>query len=168
MKIRTVTANEYTALGQLTVDAYERLFDEPLGAYEHQLRDVAGRAADSVVFVGVDDADTLLGGVTYVPGAARAMSEFEDGQAAGIRMLAVDPRHQGNGVGRALMEMCISQARTDGRARIILHSTVYMQVARSLYEHLGFERAADLDVMLTDEPNSEENPFHLIAYVLEL
>ena len=165
MQIREVTPQEYETLGMLTVDAYRSILDEPLGDYEHELRDVAGRAADSVVLVAIDDLGTVLGGVTYVPGSKRAMSEFADDDAAGIRMLAVDPRHQGEGVGRALVMECIRLARAEGRARLVLHSTIYMIAAQALYRSLGFERAPDRDVSITDEPYE---PFLLVAFILAL
>jgi len=167
VEIRPAVPRDFEALGELTVMAYEALFDEPLGGYERELRDVARRAADSEVLVAVGG-DEVLGGVTYVPSSGRAMSEFDDEHAAGIRMLAVDPRHQGEGVGRALVKECVSRARAAGRDRIVLHSTTYMTAAQALYRSLGFDRAADLDVSVIDEPYSEESPLVLIAFVLEL
>jgi ribosomal protein S18 acetylase RimI-like enzyme len=163
-----VRPGDFDALGELTVSAYQALFDEPLGDYEHELRDVAGRAADSVVLVAIGDRDDVLGGVTYVPGSERAMSEFDDDDAAGIRMLAVDPRHQGEGIGRALVEECIRLARAAGRARTVLHSTIYMTAAQGLYASLGFVRTPDRDVSITEAPYSHEEPFLLVAFVLEL
>lgn len=161
-------AQDFDALAELTVRAYEALMDEPLGDYEHQLRDVAGRASDSVVLVAVDDRGEVLGGVTFVPGSERSMSEFDDDDAAGIRMLAVDPRHQGHGVGRALVEACVARARAAGRARLVLHSTKYMTAAQALYGSLGFVRDPDRDVAFTDEPYSHDEPFLLVAFVLGL
>jgi GNAT superfamily N-acetyltransferase len=168
MEIRPVRADEYEALGSLTVEVYLDLFGQVgLAGYEEELRDVAERAADSVVFVAADDDDQLLGGVTYVPGPGRAMSEFTDPEAAGIRMLVVRKSAQGAGIGRALTEACIARARADGRRRIVLHSTQLMTVARAMYERLGFERAPVLDEWATDGPYADD-PLHLIAYVLNL
>jgi ribosomal protein S18 acetylase RimI-like enzyme len=168
MEIRLVGPAECEALGRITVEAYRNLFGgEGLGGYEDELVAVAQRAADSVVLVAVDDDEQLLGGVTYVPGPGRAMSEFTDPDAAGIRMLVVRPSSQGAGIGRALTEACIAQARADGRRRIVLHSTPVMKVARGMYERLGFERAPDLDVWVTDGPYADD-PLHLISYVLTL
>jgi ribosomal protein S18 acetylase RimI-like enzyme len=168
VEIRGAQPRDFAALAELTVRAYEALFDEPLGDYERELRDVAAHAADSVVLVAVSDRDEVLGGVTYVPGPERAMSEFDDVDAAGIRMLAVDPRHQGEGAGRALLEECIGLARAAGRTRIVLHSTIYMTAAQSLYRSVGFERAPANDVAITDEPYSQDEPFLLVAFVLAL
>ena len=168
MEIRPIEPDECGALGQITVSAYRQLFSaDSLGDYEEELANVEARRLDSEVYVAVDHA-VLVGGVTYVPDAQRAMSEFDDPEAAGIRMLAVNPSHQGHGAGRALLEACIARARSDRRARIVLHSTPVMVVAQAMYVRAGFVRAPDLDVFYDGEPYSEDAPLHLISYVLSL
>jgi ribosomal protein S18 acetylase RimI-like enzyme len=169
MKIRVARPDEYDAIGTLTVEAYRDLTGgAALGEYEDELYAVADRAVDCAVLVAVDDDDIVLGAVTYVPGPAAGMSEFADADAAGIRMLAVAPMQQGNGVGRALTEACIARARSDGRHKIVLHSTEVMTVARSMYERLGFVAAPERDVWFTEPPYSVDRPLHLIGYVLNL
>lgn len=169
MELRRIRPEEHEALGGVTVEAYRHLRgDVPLGPYEDELRDVAKRAADSVVFVAVDEAAVVLGGVTYVPDPERAMSEFRDPAAAGIRMLAVSPAHQREGIGRALMEACIEAARSDGRARIILHSTELMKVARDMYRRMGFVESPELDEWVSTTGDDGAPDLRLIAFVLEL
>ncbi|HKH88138.1 MAG TPA: GNAT family N-acetyltransferase [Acidimicrobiales bacterium] len=166
MEIREALPDEFETLGRITVEAYRQLQGGvPLGAYEDNLLDVAGRAADSVVLVAVDDDGEMLGGVTYVPDSTRDMSEFEDPEAAGVRMLAVRPDRQGAGVGRALTEACIARARADGRRRVLLHSTAIMEVARAMYGRMGFEEAPDLDAWVTGPSGG---PLRLIAFRLPL
>jgi ribosomal protein S18 acetylase RimI-like enzyme len=168
MEIRLIRPDESAALGRITVAAYRQLFStDSLGSYEDELADVEARRLDSEVYVALDDGH-LCGGVTYVPDSGRAMSEFDDPDAAGIRMLAVDPAFQGRGVGHALVEVCIARARVDERARIILHSTPVMVVAQAMYVRLGFVRAPEFDVFYDGEPYSTEEPLHLVAYVLTL
>jgi ribosomal protein S18 acetylase RimI-like enzyme len=168
MEIRLIRDSEFTVLGEITVRAYRHLSDEEsLGDYESELRDVAARALDSEVFVAVVDG-AVIGGVTYVPDHSRAMSEFSDPEAAGIRMLAVDPLHQGLGAGRSLVDTCIARARDQGRRRILLHSTPQMEVARAMYLRLGFELLPEIDVFYDGPPFTPEEPLHLIGYVLEL
>ena len=94
------------------------------------------------------------------------MSEFSDPDAAGIRMLAVEPERQGAGAGRALTLACIERARGDGRHRIVLHSTPVMTVARGMYERLGCVREPARDEWIADPPHYE--PVHLMGYVLHL
>jgi hypothetical protein len=91
MEIRRVQSDEYSALGEITVRAYRELFNgRSLGPYERELREVAPRDADSEVFVAIEEG-SVVGGVTYVARPGLRMSEFTDPDAAGIRMLAVDP-----------------------------------------------------------------------------
>jgi ribosomal protein S18 acetylase RimI-like enzyme len=65
--------------------------------------------------------------------------------AAGIRLLAVMPECRGQGIGKALTQFCIEQARELGKAKVILHSTKAMATAWTMYERMGFERLAEID-----------------------
>ncbi len=167
MEIRPIAPSEHERLGEITVAAYRALTRErPLGSYESRLHDVAGRVEVCSVLVALDDVGAVIGGVTYVPHSQTTMSEFDDHEAASIRMLAVDPAAQGSGAGRALTLACIERARADGRRRLLLHSTPEMTAAHGMYERLGFERSVDLDEWVTDAPGEE--PVHLMGYVLSL
>ncbi|HYZ29672.1 MAG TPA: GNAT family N-acetyltransferase, partial [Thermoleophilaceae bacterium] len=53
--------------------------------------------------------------------------------------LAVDPRFEGRGIGRALMEALIELARRRGGRRMTLRVFAANERARRLYERLGFE-----------------------------
>ena len=144
MVIRVILPEEHEALGDLIVAAYHGLPGYSARTqYDEELRNVAARSAEAVVLVAVEDGE-LLGGVTYVPGRG-PWAEFEDDDAAGIRMLAVPDDARRRGVGRALLMACIDRARYDGRARIVLHSTQFMTAAHRLYAAFGFERAPHRD-----------------------
>src|SRR5699024_8329745 len=65
--------------------------------------------------------------------------------AAGIRLLGIDPGFRGCGAGKALALACIQRAREQGRSQVILHTTRAMTVAWGLYGKLGFVRSEDLD-----------------------
>ena len=107
---RPVREAEYEALGDLTVAAYRAIRDAPreaLEGYENELRDVARRVeAGAEVVVAMSDDGVLAGGVTYVPDHVNDLAEFDDPDAAGIRMLAVSPDHQGGGAGSTLTAWC--------------------------------------------------------------
>lgn len=53
--------------------------------------------------------------------------------------LAVGPAHQAHGVGRALMEAAINEAKARGARRLTLRVLEPNERARKLYESLGFE-----------------------------
>lgn len=135
---------EHSELADLTVAAYlghGHVDDE----YEPELRDVAGRVAGADVIVAVDDNGQVVGGITYVPDRASPYAEFDAEHAAGIRMLAVRPDAQGEGIGQSLVEECISRATAHHRSEIILHTGLAMKSAHQLYEKLGFDRDPNLD-----------------------
>lgn len=169
MLLRRIRPEDYETLGRITLEAYRQLGGgEPLGPYERELLDVERRAKDSEVYVALDDEGALMGGVTFVPGPERAMAEFDDAEACGIRMLATDPAAQGRGAGRALTQACMERARDLGRTRIILHSAPAMTRAQAMYLRMGFVRAPELDEFIHEAPDAEGEPLHLKAYVLEL
>jgi GNAT superfamily N-acetyltransferase len=163
--IRPVRESEHHALGDLIVAAYRAIPDVPSEAtdgYEEELRDVAGRVnVGAEVVVAVTDDGMLAGGITYVPDHRNELAEFEDPDAAGIRMLAVDPGLQRSGAGTALTAWCVDRAIAAGRRRIILHTIKWMTTAHRIYERAGFERTTALDW----EPFPG---FLLMAFVKEL
>jgi predicted N-acetyltransferase YhbS len=144
MEIRPARPDEYAVLGELTVAAYEALEPGRLGDYADELRDVAARTDGSEVLVATEGG-RVLGGVTYVPGPGSPGAEFDDPDAAGIRMLAVADDARRRGVGEALTRACIDRARASGRGQIVLHSTDRMVDAHRLYLRLGFERDPSID-----------------------
>ena len=165
LRVREASASEYATIAALTVAAYEALFGgEHLHAYRTLLEDVESRAAAGQVLVAVDDAGAIVGSVGYVAGPGTAMSEFDDADACGMRMLAVDPTRRGEGAGRALTEACLARGREAGRLRVLLWSTPAMAVARGLYGRLGFRRVPERDVLIPSEQLDGDPPLHLMAY----
>lgn len=162
MEIRPVAPAEYDQLGAITVTAFETIEGAgDLGGYADVLRDVADRAHHALVLVAVGDEHDLLGGITYVDHPENPYAEELAAGEVGIRMLAVAPHAQGRGVGRALTEACVRQARAQGAARVSLHSTPWMVVAHRLYQSLGFVRTPERDVDVGPD-------LRLMAFVLDL
>jgi ribosomal protein S18 acetylase RimI-like enzyme len=151
LQIRPVRRAEHELLGEIgeiTVAAYARVDPTTLERdYADELRDVAGRAAVADVLVAVDEeaGGAVVGAVTYVPDRSSPLAEFDEPDAAGIRMLAVAAGAERRGVGEALTRACIDRARAGGRGQVVLHSTDRMTAAHRLYSRLGFERDPSLD-----------------------
>lgn len=123
------------------VAAYEALPGGHMSEeYAAELADVGRRAAGTEVLVALDDDGSVIGCVTFVADPSSPWAELaEDGEAA-IRMLGVDPKAQGRGVGRALVDACVERARRLRRRAVLLHTTPWMTAAHRLYEKSGFVR----------------------------
>jgi ribosomal protein S18 acetylase RimI-like enzyme len=144
VEIRQVRAEEYQNAGRLVVAAYRALPGSHLSdEYAALLADVARRATEAEVLVAIDG--ELVGCVTFVPDGSSPWAELLEESEAGIRMLAVLPIAQGRGIGRALLDACVSRARQLERGALSLHTTPWMQVAQHLYETASFERFPERD-----------------------
>ena len=73
------------------------------------------------------------------PAGCVAFERFGD-DALELHKFFVDARFRGKGVGRALIETALGEARKSGRRRIVLHTTTYMTNAVAVYQSFGFER----------------------------
>jgi GNAT superfamily N-acetyltransferase len=99
-------------------------------------------AAELIV---AESAGRVVGCVTfYADGRESGQGEWPKGWA-GILRLAVPPDQRGAGVGRALVEEAIRRCRERGITTLALHTTVWMDVARNMYERMGFVRDPAFD-----------------------
>jgi putative acetyltransferase len=64
-----------------------------------------------------------------------------------LAKMTVDPRHQGKGISKLLIEHCIANARILGVSGLYLYSSTKLQTALKLYEKYGFQH-----VPLTNSP----------------
>ncbi|MGW4286670.1 GNAT family N-acetyltransferase [Streptomyces sp. NPDC004673] len=147
LRIRPAEPAEYTALGEITAQAYlqDGLLDfGESDAYLGELRDVAGRAAAAEILV-AERGGVLLGGVTFVP-AGGPMADIAGPGEAEIRMLAVARAGRGQGAGEALVRACVDRARAvEGCRSLVLSTQPTMHAAHRIYERLGFHRTPDRD-----------------------
>lgn len=141
--IRGARDDELDSISSLIVDAYAeyaaQMSPDAWSSFANDIANVRGRAADAVLLVAEDDGE-IVGSVTMFTGWRGA----QEG-AAGVRLLAVPPEHRGGGVGRALMEACITRAKEAGKGRLVMTTTQEMAVLRELTERMGFVRDPGLD-----------------------
>ena len=151
---REATEAEFFKLGELMVKVYSQLEgfpnQEEQPDYYSTLRKV-GKFTESPkakLFVAVSDLGKIDGGLVYF-GDMRYYGGGEEStknqQAAAFRLLAVNPRIRGKGIGKKLIQCCIEQAKKDGHTVMVIHSTKSMIVAWKMYERMGFERFTEID-----------------------
>jgi ribosomal protein S18 acetylase RimI-like enzyme len=142
--IRDVRPDEYLAVGELRVAAYQALGLLPEDSeYAETLRGF-GFNGDCTVLVAVDEAGGILGTITlepFEPSSELAQDETE----ADIRAFAVAPQAQGSGVGRQLLLAVIESAAKQGLRRLRLCTQPAMKAAQRLYAAAGFSRTPELD-----------------------
>ncbi|MGY1719695.1 GNAT family N-acetyltransferase [Blastococcus sp. SYSU DS0552] len=138
VRIEPAVPADHDRIAALTVDVYLRGGLASAG-YAAELADVAGRARLAELLVARDEAGRLVGSVAFVAGGDFG-EVLESPDEAGFRMLVVDPRAQGRGVGAALVQACLARARAAGRRRVVISTGTRMSAAHRLYERLGFTR----------------------------
>ena len=60
-------------------------------------------------------------------------------------MLAVAPIARGQGVGEALVRLCLDRFRDEGADAVVISSLAEMAAAHRVYTRLGFERTPERD-----------------------
>ena len=164
MELRLARPEEYEEAGDVTAGAYmefARPGDTGWEEYLGELRDVAGRADRTEIYVAAEDG-RVLGCVTLeLDGTVGDDDKELSPELSCIRMLGVGQEARGRGVGRALVELCVDRSREAGKQTVTLRTTHLMKVAQTLYRDMGFERDPDRDVRL-------ESGLKLIAYRLPL
>ena len=162
--IRPVRPQEYQEAGRVTAGAYEMFGPgsaSPNPDYLDRVADVATRTKHAMV-LGAFEGAAILGTVTLelddrIPGG-HPRPPLQPDQAH-VRMLGVDAGARRKGIGRALMEACIVEARKAGKKRLTLETTASMTAAHRLYEAMEFH--SDPDTVYDDG-------FRLLNYSLPL
>ncbi|MEO5965319.1 MAG: GNAT family N-acetyltransferase [Candidatus Limnocylindrales bacterium] len=160
MEIRPARPEELEEVGRITLQAYVADgYLSPEDPYAQRLLDAGRRSSDAEVWVAVED-EQVLGSVTFCPvgSAFREIARDDEGE---FRMLAVSDDARGRGVGRGLVEHCLSRSGELGYRGVRMSSMDRMSAAHRVYERLGFIRVSQDD--WTPEPG-----VRLLAYAMHL
>ncbi len=120
---------EYAA--SLSIDLCFQGFEAELAALPGVYAPPQGRLL--LVFVG----DALAGS-----GGLRALAHADHPDACEMKRLYVRPGFRGRGLGRALAERLLDEARAIGYRAMLLDTLDSMHPARALYASLGFKQLA--------------------------
>lgn len=144
--IRDAIAPEINEVALLTVTAYQAyahaLSRQNWEAMRTSLSNVAEIAKTGQLIVACHD-QALVGSVVYCP-PGTSDSRICSTQWVSLRMLAVLPQHQGQGIGQMLCAEGVCRAKQDRAEAIALHTSELMTNAQRLYERLGFKRDIEL------------------------
>ncbi len=150
-RIRAARADERAAAAELTMAAYaqyEQLM--PPGAWPGLQRAISAALAsdDPREHFVAERAGALLGSVMLFPA-----TEGDSAGAGGrmiwpeLRLLAVDSAARGQGIGAALVQACLEQARAAGAPALGLYTSDSMRAAQALYQRFGFTRVPAYDFL---------------------
>ncbi len=158
--IRDAESNEFAAIGELMVNVYSALPEFPSIEEQPQyfalLKNIGEQTTKPHTRLLVAILNTkVVGAVVYFSD----MSQYGSGgtatqekNASGFRLLCVSPTVQGQGIGHALIEKCISLAQMHQHQQVIIHTTSAMQLAWQMYQKRGFQPAPELDFMQGNLP----------------
>ena len=152
--VRNARPEEFEEIGALMVQVYSQLEGFPKISeqpdYYKMLVNVGALTNNpgTALLVAVNDENSIAGAVVYFNemkyyGSGGTATREEN--AAGFRLLAVDPAIRGKGIGKLLANECIKKARENKLGQVIIHTTMAMQTAWRMYEQMGFKRSEDLD-----------------------
>ena len=141
--IRDFLASDTDAVNRLAVAAFE----EFRTAYSDWMGMVANISNTSTLaavgeLIVAECAGMIIGAVTYVA-PDRPKAAFFDGAWPIVRMLVVDPKYRGKGIGGALMQECVRRAKRDRADVLALHSSPIMTAALAMYRDMGFAHHRD-------------------------
>lgn len=154
--VRNAKPEEFVEIGKLMVKVYSQLEGFPKEKeqpdYYRMLTNVGELTfqPETELLVAVSSEGRILGCVVYIGD----MKYYGSGgtatceqNAAGFRLLAVEPLARGRGIGKLLTYECIRKSREKNLNQLVIHTTMAMQTAWKMYENAGFKRSEDLAFM---------------------
>jgi ribosomal protein S18 acetylase RimI-like enzyme len=163
LEIRQIKPEEYEEAGRVTALAWLPYLPPDPGpeweGYLARIADIRGRA-DRTLVLGAFEGGRPLGTVTLeVDSRVNEDDTPLPPDTANVRMLGVAPEVQRRGIGRALMEAAMAEARARGKRVITLNTGDNMRSAIAMYAAMGFTREPD---------RVFPDGFRLLSYRLQL
>ena len=172
--IRNANPEEFYAIGKLLVEVYSQLDGFPKQSDQPEYYNMLANIGEQIkkpcteLLVAVSDNGEIGGAVVYFSDMqyyGSGGTATQEQNSSGFRLLAVDPKFRGLGIGKQLSQFCINKAKADKNKQVIIHTTNAMQRAWKMYENLGFDRSEDLDFM---QGNLEVFGFRYVFSACEL
>ena len=138
IELRDFAADDADAVNRIALAAF-RQYEEVYQDWE-QVSQSIGRMVDlskSGELIVAYLKGEVVGAVVYVAHDQPKPSFFLTEWPV-IRMLVVEPKARGLGIGRALTKECVDRAIRDGAGLIALHTSPIMKEAMGIYLSMGF------------------------------
>ena len=146
-------------IDRLTALAYAPSGLAPDDPYFIEILNAAQRAQQALVLVARENGVPVGTLTCALPGSS--WQEIARANEAELRILAVAPEQQRQGIGNALVRVSIEHARRAGCTALVLSSAAWMHAGHRLYERLGFHHTPERDW----QPRAD---VHLTTYCLAL
>lgn len=155
-RVRNAREDEFHKIGKLIIDVYSKLKGFPEKEEQPKYYKMLGGVGnltknENVELLVASSEDGYIGGAVVF---FKDMEDYGSGgtatkekNASGFRLLTVDSKTRGLGLGKMLSLECIKKARNNNSEQVIIHTTKSMKIAWKMYENLGFKRSNDLDFM---------------------
>jgi ribosomal protein S18 acetylase RimI-like enzyme len=136
---RNYRNEDAAAINSLAVRCFTQYKDKysDWASFENGLNQFSDLARLSEIIIAELDGK-IVGAVAYVPPDVKKAEHFPQDTPI-IRMLVVDPKYRGLGLGSTLSEECFKKAERDKCKAIALHTSSIMEVALPMYLRMGFE-----------------------------
>lgn len=97
---------------------------------------------ESTVFVCKNDQEIV--GMIYLVPSGHPTELFKK-EWSYIRFLGVNPNFRGLGIAKHLTDLCLEAAKANQEKFIALHTSEFMDAARSIYEKRGFQKIQEIE-----------------------
>jgi GNAT superfamily N-acetyltransferase len=142
-KYRPVTAGDLEQLKALALISYGQYAPQLSTENAELFKSSLGNIKTWTTLLGMSNGIVCLHqeeiiGMAFLISAGNPWDIFK-AEWAYIRMLGIDPRYEGQGIARALINRCIANAKAAHEKTLALHTSEMMHAARHIYETSGFK-----------------------------
>lgn len=144
--IRNAVSQDFEEIAHISVEAYRQYAQALTTEHWRKMQATLTNVANInklASFIIAEENSNILGSIAYyTPG--KSNPNIFPIEWASIRLLAVLPTHQGNGIGKLLVQECIRLAEQDNAPFIGLYTSELMTIARTMYTKMGFQQNEEL------------------------
>ena len=165
-EIRNASIDELDEVVDVVISAYleyaEFIPDERWDRYVDNIKNIRAKLKEAEIVVVIQHR-IIVGSATFYPKHKREIDKSDlvwPNDWTAIRLVAVHPEKRMQGIGKMLMDECITRSRDQSATAVGLHTTSLMSVAAAMYEKMGFVRVPEFD--LRANPNLPALAYKLI------